>query len=168
MCLAGTLGPRLDLNRGMDDMSNPRLETRRAACIATLLACGLLQACSSQQPITSGARVYAVDVTGQAKTCEVAKLNPADGQTIDTTMKVDGNGGWCGLPLHQSEGKPFDAGLLVGRPSHGTVIIHEVGDATRVDYTPDKGYSGTDSFAVKLIPGDAVIRISVEVTKPGA
>lgn len=168
MCLPGSLGPQLDLNKGMDDMTDLRLEPSRAACIATLLLCGLLPACSGEQPVRSGARVYAVDVTGQAKTCEVAKVTPADGQTVDTTMKVDGNGGWCGLPLHQSDAKPFDAGLLLGRPAHGTVVIHEVGDTTRVDYTPDRGYSGTDNFAVKMIPGDAVIRISVDVTKPGA
>jgi hypothetical protein len=152
----------------MDDMTDHRLEPRRAASIATLIMCGMLQACSGEQPVRSGARVYAVDVTGQAKTCEVARLSPVNGQTVDTAMKVDGNDGWCGLPLHQSDAKPYDAGLLLGRPAHGTVIIHEVGDATRVDYTPDRGYSGSDNFAVKLIPGDAVIRISVDVTRPGA
>jgi hypothetical protein len=47
-------------------------------------------------------------------------------------------------------------------------MIHQVGDDTRIDYTPDRGFTGTDSFAVKLIPGNAVIRITVTVVSPGS
>jgi hypothetical protein len=32
---------------------------------------------------------------------------------------------------------------------------------TRIDYTPNKGFVGTDAFAVKLIPGDATVRVAV-------
>ena len=46
------------------------------------------------------------------------------------------------------------------------MLIHEVGDNTRIDYTPDRGFSGTDSFAVKLIPGDAKVIVAVTVTAP--
>jgi hypothetical protein len=38
-----------------------------------------------------------------------------------------------------------------------------VGDNTRIDYTPDAQYRGADSFAVRLIPGDATISGSVTV-----
>ena len=62
--------------------------------------------------------------------------------------------------------KPFEAGLLTVRPRHGTVLIHEVGDDTRIDYTPDRGFAGSDTFAVKLIPGNAAIQIAVTVTGP--
>ena len=49
-------------------------------------------------------------------------------------------------------------------PTHGSVLIHEVGDNTRIDYTPDRGFTGTDSFAVQLIPGDAKVNVAVMVT----
>ena len=78
-------------------------------------------------------------------------------------MKVGNTGGWCGLSVHQAGPKPYDAGLLTGRPAHGSVTIHEVGDNTRIDYVPDRGYVGPDNFRVKLLPGDAVLQIAVEV-----
>ncbi len=66
--------------------------------------------------------------------------------------------------LQQDGSKPFGAGLLMARPGHGTVVIHAVGDDTRIDYTPDRGFTGSDSFAVKLIPGDATVHVAVTVT----
>lgn len=135
--------------------------------IALLLTGALLQACSQQtaSPAAS-ARVYAADVQGAAKQCDVPKIDPAAGQTTDAAAKVGNDGGWCGLPVHQPGPKPFDAGLLTARPAHGTVLIHEVGDLTRIDYTPARGYAGTDSFSVKLLPGDATIHETVTVAAP--
>jgi hypothetical protein len=155
----------------MDEMTEHRLSARRVAWIATLTTGALLQACTHEPaPAASGARVYAADVTGKAKTCEVAKVNPAEGQTVETVMKLDDSRGWCGLPLRQPDAKPYDAGLLLERPAHGSVVIHQVGDDTRVDYTPDRGFTGSDSFVVKMIPGNAMVRISVSVVPatPGA
>jgi hypothetical protein len=43
------------------------------------------------------------------------------------------------------------------------VLIHQVGDTTRIDYTPEPNFTGSDTFAVTLIPGDAVIRTAVKV-----
>jgi hypothetical protein len=133
----------------------------------SLLTGGFLQGCAQIQNSAAGARVYAADVTGGAKTCDVQKVNPTDGQTSETTMKMANEGGWCGLPV-QSGGKAFDAGLLTARPAHGNVVIHIVGDTTRIDYTPDRGFTGSDAFAVKLVPGNAVIKLSVVVTPAGA
>jgi len=147
-----------------DDRPNPR----HAGWIAILTAGLLLQACSpAPVPTVPSARVYAADVTGGAKVCEVQKVKLADGQTTNTTIKVGNDGGWCGLPVRQSGGKAFDVGLLSARPAHGSVMIHEVGDETRIDYTPDRGFTGSDSFAVSLVPGGAVIHIEVTVTPPG-
>jgi hypothetical protein len=78
-------------------------------------------------------------------------------------MTVGNDGGWCAITVTQPHGEPFDAGLLTQRPLHGKVLIHKVGDATRIDYTPDPNFTGTDSFAVSLIPGDPVIRAAVTV-----
>ena len=44
-----------------------------------------------------------------------------------------------------------------------TVYIHPVGDDTRIDYTPDLGFSGIDSFVVRLLPGNPVLRVNVTV-----
>ena len=45
------------------------------------------------------------------------------------------------------------------------VYIHPVGNATRIDYTPDARFSGSDTFVVKLLPGSPVLRVSVAVTR---
>jgi Bacterial Ig domain len=132
-----------------------------------LLTGGLLQGCAQIQNPAAGARVYAADVSGGAKSCEVEKVSPTDGQTSETTMKLANDGGWCGLSV-QAGGKAFDVGLLTGRPAHGNVVIHIVGDTTRIDYTPDRGFTGNDTFTVKLVPGNAVVKLSVVVAAAGA
>jgi hypothetical protein len=139
--------------------------TRCFAWLALLLTGTLLQACGpNTAPAGSRLRVFAADVTGASQTCEAHEIAPAAGQTTEAAIKLANDGGWCGLPAHQEGPKPFEAGLLSVRPGHGSVLIHEVGDNTRIDYTPDRGFSGTDSFAVKLIPGDAKVNIAVTVT----
>jgi len=127
----------------------------------------LLAGCNANNagPAASGTRVFAADVTGAAKSCSVDGPSLKDGQVTDATMKVGNDGGWCGISVAQG-GKPFDAGLLTSRPTHGKVFIHKVGDVTRIDYTPDRGFVGTDTFIVKLIPGNSGFRTAVTVTGP--
>jgi hypothetical protein len=139
--------------------------TRHLAWPALLLAGVLLQACgqSANGPGGSRARVFAADMTGAARSCDVPRIGPASGQSTEAAMKVGNDGGWCGLQVHQDGPKPFDAGLLTARPAHGSVLIHEVGDDTRIDYTPDRGFIGNDSFSVKLVPGNSTIRVAVIV-----
>ncbi len=143
--------------------------TRTLGWVALLLTGALLQACgpNANAPGGSRLRVFAVDLAGAAKSCQVPQINPTSGQSSDVTMKVANDGGWCGLPVHQDGPTPFDAGLLTARPAHGTVLIHQVGDETRIDYTPDRGFTGNDSFSVKLVPGNATIRLAVVVTAAG-
>lgn len=76
-------------------------------------------------------------------------------------MRLDNDGGWCALATHQDGPVPFIAGLLTTRPEHGKVFVHSVGDDTRLDYTPEPHFGGNDSFAVQLVPSDAVIRVVV-------
>jgi hypothetical protein len=152
-----------------DDRIAPRMGLMwRVAATPLLLAGLLLAGCSEQQagPHGSALRVYAADLVGAAKACSVPKVSVAAGAGIEAPMKVANDGGWCAIPVHQDGPKPFEAGLLTARPAHGTVLIHEVGDDTRIDYTPDHGFAGSDSFAVKLIPGDATIQVPVTVTPP--
>ncbi len=133
-----------------------------------LLTSLLLSACAQNRagPAGSTLRVYAADLAGAAKVCDVPSVNPVAHARTEVPVKLANDGGWCGIHVHQDGPKPFDAGLLTARPSHGNVLIHAVGDETRIDYTPDRGYVGGDTFVVRLIPGDASIRAAVTVTKP--
>jgi hypothetical protein len=122
----------------------------------------LLQACANGPPAAPGARIFQADMAGAAKNCAVPKVTPAPGQTTPVAIKVGNDGGWCAITLSDG-GKPYGAGLLVTEPAHGKVLIHTVGDETRIDYTPAPRYAGTDSFSVKLIPGDGTISASVAI-----
>jgi hypothetical protein len=87
-----------------------------------------------------------------------------DGQAGVVQVQVSNEGGWCGETLSHN-GVAYDSYLLVTHPTHGRVFAHHVGNNTRIDYTPDPGYVGTDSFAVRLIPGNAVFEAAVTVTQ---
>jgi hypothetical protein len=125
----------------------------------------LLQACAEGPPPGPAPRIFAADVAGVAKTCVVPKVAPAAGQETPAEVKVGNDGGWCGITVSDG-GKPYAAGLLTTAPAHGKVLIHTVGNDTRIDYTPERGFAGVDAFVVKLIPGDAMIRASVSVGPP--
>ena len=139
---------------------------RTAWPLAVLAAAALLQGCQSQRIATSSTRLYASDLAGGAAVCAVPDVTVANGKETATTMTVGNDGGWCGVTLGQL-GHPYASALLSVRPAHGKVYVHPVGDATRVDYTPDRGFTGSDSFAVRLIPGDGVLQVGVTV-KPKA
>ena len=90
------------------------------------------------------------------------RLTP--GKETAATMAVGNDGGWCATTLAES-GQPYAAGLLTVPAAHGTVYIHTVGDGTRIDYTPDTGFAGSDSFTVTLLPGRPVLQMAVTVTR---
>lgn len=129
---------------------------------ATML---LLQGCAQKPPPPSGRRLYEIDTIGAAKTCTVGKVALTAGQETSTTMSVANDGGWCPITVANGNG-PYDSGLLTTKAAHGVVYIHSVGDATRIDYTPARGFTGTDSFAVTLLPGTPTLRVAATVT-PG-
>ena len=131
--------------------------------LATAATALLLQACAEKPPSGPQARVFAADMAGAAKVCTAPPVTPAAGQTIDAAIKLGNDGGWCAITVNNS-GRPFDAGLLAAPAQHGKVLIHTVGNDTRIDYTPAARYAGADAFAVRLIPGDATIRVTVTVT----
>lgn len=129
------------------------------------LAAGIvsLPGCQANKPPPPSARTYAADFVGGAKTCTVPRPALKDGELAPVDMTVGNDGGWCGITVVR-DGKPYDAGLLTARPEHGRVFVHSVGDTTRIDYTPDRGFAGTDSFTVKLLPGNTGVRASVMVS----
>lgn len=130
------------------------------------LAALMLSGCTEPQRAAGPTgRVFAADLAGGAKKCTAPTPDLAAGQTATVAMTVGNDGGWCGVTV-QNRGKPFDTGLLTGRPNNGKVLVRRVGDTTRIDYTPNARFTGTDSFAVKLIPGDSVVKVNVTVTAP--
>lgn len=142
----------------------------RSTGLAAVMVIGLamLQGCASQQARqASAARLYATDQAGGAKSCAVPQVTPSAGQETPAAMTVGNDGGWCAITVDNA-GHPYGAGLLTARPAHGHVYIHSVGDATRIDYTPNTGYAGPDSFAVRLLPGNGVIHATVAVERTGA
>jgi len=110
--------------------------------------------------------VYAIDQAGAAHSCVASPLSPAlaIGKQSTATLTLTNDGGWCAVAVHQDGPVPFTAGLLTTRPEHGKVFVHSVGDETRIDYTPESRFGGNDSFAVQLVPGDAVLRIAATVS----
>jgi len=122
----------------------------------------LMQGCAPKQPTWNG--IYAIDAAGGARTCVAPPVTMPDGQAGLVQIQVSNEGGWCGETLSHS-GVAYDSYLLVTRPRHGRVFAHHVGNNTRIDYTPDPGFVGTDSFAVRLIPGNAVFEAALTVTR---
>jgi len=137
-------------------------QTLNGLGLAALVA---LAGCAEGGAGPGGSRVFYADTQGGAKSCATtpARVSLSNGGSTDVAMNVGNDGGWCGVSVSRFVG-PYSAGLMVQRPNHGKVYVHTVGNATRVDYTPDPGFGGTDSFAVKLIPGDATMRVAVTVT----
>jgi hypothetical protein len=129
-----------------------------------MIGLGALIAGCAQTPTAPGPRLFAVDLAGAAKGCTVSKVVPAAGQQVPVTMTVHNDGGWCAITL-ANDGKPYDAGLLTIEAQHGKVLIHTVGDNTRIDYTPAAGFVGADAFSVQLVPGNATLRTSVTVSR---
>ena len=124
----------------------------RQLWLATAATALLLQACAEQPPSGPQARVFAADMTGAAKVCTAPPVTPAAGQTIDAAIKLGNDGGWCAITVNNN-GRPFDAGLLAAAAQHGKVLIHTVGNDTRIDYTPAARYAGADAFSRAADPG---------------
>jgi len=140
---------------------------KRAVAMATVLAgTAALVGCAHNGPVArSGLTIYAADVSGAAKLCESPSVSLTAGKSTAAAIKVGNDGGWCGVSVHQDGPKPYDAGLLTARADHGTVTVHSVGDNTRVDYVPDRCYTGPDSYTVNLLPGSAALKVNVTVVK---
>jgi len=139
---------------------------RGAAVWLVPVLCGmLLQGCAQKPgPQVAQPRLFASDFQGAAKSCKAPKPSLSPGKDTAAEMTVGNDGGWCAIEV-ADEGKPYAAGLLTEQSAHGDVYIHPVGNTTRIDYTPDSGFTGNDAFAVRLLPGDPVLRVSVTVTR---
>jgi hypothetical protein len=122
----------------------------------------LAQGCAPRTPQWDG--IFTIDRAGGAKTCVAPSASPPNAMALVAQIQVSNEGGWCGVALNHG-GAPYDSYLMVTRPAHGRVFAHRVGTNTRIDYTPDTGFIGTDSYAIRLIPGNAVVEGKVTVTQ---
>jgi hypothetical protein len=135
-----------------------RVPFRALAAATGLLG---LQACAPQQQAAApaGPRIYAVDVQGRSALCDVPqKVALAAGRQTEAAMTMDNDGGWCGVATDRA-----GPGLVVAKPANGRLNVRKVGATTRVDYIPDRGFVGTDAFAVKLLPDQAEIKVTATV-----
>lgn len=142
-----------------------RSPSRRAAWVALALIGAILQGCAEKPPPPEAPqpRLFASDFQGGAKQCSAPRVTLQAGKETPAAMQVGNDGGWCGIGV-ALDGQPYAAGLLTQAPEHGKVYIHPVGNDTRIDYTPDLGFSGSDSFVVTLLPGSPVLRVTVTVS----
>jgi hypothetical protein len=116
--------------------------------------------------VSSSLPVYSTDLQGRAAQCSAPPTNAvAEGKTLSVAMTTGGNG-WCGMLIRNGSG-PYAAGLLTRRPEHGKVYVHSVGDDTRIDYTSLASPVVADAFTVRLIPGNALVEVSVKPATPG-
>jgi hypothetical protein len=143
-------------------MKYQRLIRSRTQWLGLAAVAFTLQGCARQAASWNG--IFTIDSVGGARICVAPTASPPDGQAVVAQMQVSNEGGWCGLTVNRG-GAAFDSYLLVTRPAHGKVFAHHVGTNTRIDYTPDPGFTGTDAFAMRLIPGNAVIEAAVTVTR---
>jgi hypothetical protein len=135
-----------------------RVPFRALAAVVGLLG---LQACAPQQQQAAAptARIYAVDVQGRSALCDVPRgVTLAAGRATDATMTMDNDGGWCGIATDRA-----GPGLVTAKPANGRLHVRKVGAITRVDYIPDRGFTGTDAFAVKLLPDQAELKVAATV-----
>lgn len=103
---------------------------------------------------------------GKAATCTASPVDLAAAAPATIAMTNDG---WCGPSITEQGGKAFALGLVTTRPIHGHVLIHDVSGRTRIEYTPDGRYVGSDAFTVALRPHgqgapDAAVQFAVTVT----
>ncbi len=132
----------------------------RTIAFSCLAALGLAGCMPEAAGTAGGSRspVYATDLRGKAANCTAPEVALTPGKESVASITT-GGGGWCGIPVTRG-GNAVTAGLLTQGARNGMVYVHTVGDVTRVDYTP-RGTAASDSFAVKFIPGDETMRVTV-------
>ena len=132
--------------------------------IATLAATIALTSCAKTPP---PAQTVDLQNEGLAKTCTPSAVDLAAAAPATIAMTNDG---WCSVVTAEKDSRPFKFGLVKTRPAHGRVYIQPVNGQTRVEYTANAGYVGSDSFMVALASRtagapDTPLRVDVAVTQ---
>ncbi len=139
------------------------MSLKLTAPLAAVLA---LSACAPKPPV-----LQASDPRndGIAKVCTPTNPDLTKPAPYAASIAMS-NDGWCGVSAVDRSGKPFSLALVRVRPSHGRVFNQEVANVRRIEYTPDAGYTGADSFTVALRSSpagaeDVPLAVSVNVTQ---
>ncbi len=140
--------------------------TYRFAAFAAAAAVLTLQGCATPPaPVVQGEDLN----FGIAKTCSFTPVQLTPGGTASSTVTMS-NDGWCAVRVKEPDGQPYQLGLLRARPEHGRILIQKLGGETRLEYTADPGWVGTDRYTAELRPRegniqDSTIQIVVEVSR---
>jgi hypothetical protein len=82
-------------------------------------------------------------------------------------MALNNDGGYCAATLTASSGRPYDAPLETAPPLHGAAHVLKYNGKTSVEYVPEPGFIGHDSFTIRLIvrgmPGYTTLQVAVTV-----
>ena len=101
--------------------------------------------------------------------CQVKKFFLVNYTAVPTEMTVSNAGQACGISLINPALQFFNtAALVTANPAHGQATSGLVLGGTQAvaSYTPQPGFTGTDSFTVTLEPRDRAIKVNVTV-QPG-
>lgn len=136
-------------------------------CLIAMTATAVAVAgCAPQRPPAPAATA---DLNvGIAKTCTPSPVDPSSGSGGSATISMT-NDGWCAIRTKDKDGKPFKFGLVKAKSQHGRILIQKIGGETRVEYTPENNYVGTDRFSVALAANeastpDSTIQVTVNVS----
>ena len=78
-------------------------------------------------------------------------------------MIVSNEGGWCARGLTFNQGYAFSGGNVIHQPEHGEARVRHLASRSLIEYRPQPGYVGSDSFSVTLTPGNSTYLVSVTV-----
>ncbi|MDE2334788.1 MAG: hypothetical protein KGK10_09660 [Rhodospirillales bacterium] len=140
----------------------------RGACLAVVLALG---GCAGLDRLNG----FAAGPAGPpASPCEVAIAGAATPRDMFSDTRAarmtTGGDGWCGwtVRLVGSDGIAYgwDRAEIARAPAHGEVRVRRGPGLVHIEYRPAPGYRGADRFALRLAPGLALRRASVEVVAP--
>ena len=89
-----------------------------------------------------------------------------DDQNPLVRMEMLNVGQSCGIVL-SLDAVPSTTGAIVALPAHGRAVVRRTAQGALADYTPARGFFGTDSFSATLGRGGNVTTINVTVKAPG-
>lgn len=115
-----------------------------------------------QPPVTSVA--YSAGETHErSKSCSYPFFRFRSGGVAEMHLQNDGN--WCWIPLRsRTTGGAFSNVTIIDAPNHGTFESAPVDSRSRLYYKPAPGFTGEDSFKIRLEPGDNSLTINVTVS----
>lgn len=150
------------------------MRCRRLAVLALCLALGGCSQGAGERRIID-LRGAAGDARDLAHICQSARSAETYDISIgrETALRMSGDGA-CAFSLFRitdGQGFPrargsYDSAVVTVPPGAGDVNFVTTESATWIEYTPRPGFVGEDRFVFRLMPGDGVYPVTVEVMRP--